>query len=213
MKIMKLGRWIALAFLALLCNTLFFLVVPLLDTFFTSLPKKTEKVHEATTEVEFKHREPPKEMPKKVMRNMMQDLKTFRVASAAPGQSKGFQMDLSLANAGDGDGVAVGGSGLANMVYDPSEVDEEARVVKEVNPIFPPRASKEGVTGFVKLYLVIDANGNVGEVQVLSVEPMGYGFETEAIKAIRQFKFAPAKIKTVPVAQKATKEFVFDLGY
>jgi len=213
---LSIGRWIVLGGAALLCNGAFFLLVPLLDTWFSQVPQKSARMNvESVTEVEWRYREPTKEIRQKEMRSIAQDLKAFRVSALVPGQASGLQMDLSLATGGDGDGdgVAVGGGGVENVVYDPTEVDEEARVIKEVQPAFPQRAIKEGVQGFVKLYLVIDAQGRVSEVQVLAVDPPGYGFEVEALKAIRQFQFTPARIKTVPVAQKATKEFVFDLGY
>jgi periplasmic protein TonB len=51
--------------------------------------------------------------------------------------------------------------------------------------------------------------GNVTQSQVVSVDPPGYGFETAALTAIRQWKFEPAKLGGYPVAQKATKEFKF----
>ena len=137
-------------------------------------------------------------------------------------------MDLSLATGGAGDGGvgvagggtgagsgfgAGGGGGMGAEVYDPSEVDQEVRVLKEMQPTYPARARKDGVNGYVKFYLVIDARGIAADIQLLSVDPAGYGFDIEAEKALRQFRFAPAKLKDVPVAQKFTKEFVFDLGY
>lgn len=212
-RFFTIGRWFFLVALALLINSLFFLAVPLLDAMFSPVPSRETKTVESLIEVEVAHRSKPPPKPQKIMRQLSQDLKTFKASPSAPGAAKGLQMDLSLAGVGEGDGVAVGGSGMANMVYDPSEVEDEAKVIKEVTPSYPVRARREGISGYVRMYLVIDAHGNVAETQVLVVEPQGYGFETEAIKAMRAFKFSPARIKTVPVAQKATKEFVFDLGY
>ena len=71
------------------------------------------------------------------------------------------------------------------------------------------KKKKLGVAGYVKIYMVIDVYGNVTDVKVLSIDPPGYGFETEALKAIRSWKFEPAKLGHYPVAQKATKEFKF----
>lgn len=212
--LLKIGRWTGLLAIALVINSVFFLLVPILDGVFSPAPVRAPRVVEATIETVVHQRTKPPPKPQKALRQISQDLKTFKASAIAPGAAKGLQMDLSLAGVGEGDGVAVGaGGGMANMVYDPSEVEDEAKVVKEVAPVYPVRAKREGISGYVKLYLVIDAQGNVAETQVLVVEPQGFGFETEAVKALRGFKFAPARIKTVPVAQKATKEFVFDLGY
>ena len=43
----------------------------------------------------------------------------------------------------------------------------------------------------------------------MTLDPPGYGFEVEALKAVRQWKFSPAQLGGYPVAQKATKEFRF----
>jgi protein TonB len=106
--------------------------------------------------------------------------------------------------------VEVGaGGGMQNVVYEAGDVDEEAQALKTVNPEYPSRAKKLGIAGYVKVYMVIDVYGNVTNLKVLSVDPAGYGFETEALKAILNWKFEPAKLGHYPVAQKATKEFKF----
>ena len=89
------------------------------------------------------------------------------------------------------------------------EVDEQAQVLKEVQPTFPARAKKLGISGYVKVMIVIDVYGDVSQASVMSMDPPGYGFDTEALKAIRQWKFSPAQLGGYPVAQKATKEFRF----
>ena len=137
----------------------------------------------------------------------------FKVTSTSNSarSNSNFAMDLSLSRGdGSGDGVEVGaGGGMQNVVYEAGDVDEEAQALKTVNPEYPSRAKKLGIAGYVKVYMVIDVYGNVTNLKVLSVDPAGYGFETEALKAIRSWKFEPAKLGHYPVAQKATKEFKF----
>lgn len=219
---MSFVRWTALFLIAGLLNAVLYFSVPLVNVLFLETPKREKAVIQTVPEfiMDVKHK--PQEQEKKTIRKMERPAQAFKPAQIS-GRAQGFQMDLSLAG-GDGSGVGVStgtgdgsfgalGNGLGAEVYDPSEVDQEARVLRDAQPDFPMRARKEGVNGHVKLYLVIDSHGQVTDVQVLSVDPVGYGFEIEAQKAIRQFKFEPAKLKDVPVAQKATKEFVFDLGY
>ena len=52
-------------------------------------------------------------------------------------------------------------------------------------------------------------NGNVSEAFATAVEPAGFGFETEALNAVRQYKFSPALVGGVAVQQRFTKEFKF----
>lgn len=211
---MKQVRWMVMAGIALLINTIFFVVVPLLDSLWNERPAREPRRVELVQESQVVHRQPPKQEQKKVVRNLIQQMKTFRATARNSFQTQGFQMDLSLAEGGWGDGVAVAqGTDMSAMVYDPNEVDQEARILKEVPPEYPRRAYRDGVKGYVKVFLVINARGLVTETQVMQVDPPGYGFEEAALKAIRQFRFEPARLRTVPVAQKATKEFEFDLSY
>ena len=224
---MKSLRWIPILVLAFLVNAAIFFIVPFVSAVLVVPTKKEYKVTSTATQVEVVTRIRPPEKQRKEIRQITQQPKAFKPSRAIAGPARTIQMDLSLSTGGSGGGgvgVAMGGGGSGNggvggggglgaEVFDPSDVDQEARVIKDAQPNYPVRARKEGINGYVKLYLVIDARGLVADVQVLSVDPQGYGFEIEAQKAIRQFRFEPARLREMPVAQKATKEFVFDLGY
>jgi protein TonB len=149
------------------------------------------------------------EVKQKVIRTVATP-NTFKVsAHMGVSRSQNFQMDLSLARGAAGDGVAVDAGSMENVIYEAGEVDEQAQVLREIQPKFPERAKKMGVSGYVKVFIVIDVNGDVAQAQVLTQDPAGYGFDIEALKAIRQWKFSPAQLRGFPVAQKATKEFRF----
>lgn len=208
------SKWGVAILLALVVNSFFFLAIPVLNVllFRSDLSPerpRTEELTEVETIVQEKKKVPVQKQIQKIMQP-----NSFRVNSRATGGSRSrsnFQMDLSLSRGdGSGDGVAVGaGGGMENVVYEAGDVDYEARALKAVNPVYPERAKKLGIAGYVKVYMVIDVHGNVTGANVLSVEPQGYGFEGEALKAIRAWKFEPAKLGNYPVAQKATKEFKF----
>ena len=154
-------------------------------------------------------REKKPEVKQKVIRTVATP-NTFKVsAHMGVSRSQNFQMDLSLARGAAGDGVAVDAGTMENVIYEAGEVDEQAQVLREIQPKFPERAKKMGVSGYVKVFIVIDVNGDVSQAQVLTQDPAGYGFDIEALKAIRQWKFSPAQLRGFPVAQKATKEFRF----
>ena len=75
---------------------------------------------------------------------------------------------------------------------------------------YPRRALRERVPGHVVLLLVVETDGSVSSVALLSVDPPGYGFESAAIAAMKGYRFQPAKIDGVPVRQRYSKEFFFD---
>ncbi|MCQ2096379.1 MAG: TonB family protein [Fibrobacter sp.] len=190
-------------------SAVFFLAVPVLNALLFDKGEKTEKELEAVTEVEVLVSEKKPEVKQKVIRTIVNP-NPFKISSnMGVGRSQNFQMDLSLARGAAGDGVAVGTGGMENVVYEAGEVDEQAQVLREIQPKFPERAKRLGVSGYVKVLIVIDVYGDVAQTQVLTLDPPGYGFETEALNAVRQWKFSPAQLGGYPVAQKATKEFRF----
>ncbi len=194
---------------ALLFNAAFFFAVPVLNTLFFDRGEKKQVVVSEPTEIEMNVTEKKKNVQKRSMRSIVQP-NTFKVSrSTGAERAKGFKMDLSLARGDAGDGVGIQVGADENVIYEAGEVDEEAKVLREINPEYPERAKKAGVSGYVKVFLVIDVYGNVSQTEIVSVNPPGYGFETEVLKAVKQWKFEPAKLKTFPVAQKATKEFRF----
>lgn len=195
--------------LSFVVSAVFFLAVPVLNALLFDKGVKTEKELEAVTEVEVLVSEKKPEVKQKVLRTVVNP-NPFKISSnMGTSRSQNFQMDLSLARGAAGDGVAVGTGGMENVVYEAGEVDEQAQVLKEVQPKFPERAKRLGISGYVKVLLVIDVYGDVAQTQVLTLDPPGYGFETEALNAVRQWKFSPAQLGGYPVAQKATKEFRF----
>ena len=205
-------RYLVIVPAAFVLAAAMFLAVPVLNILFFSQDVDRKPRTASTSEVEVSVSTKKPEPPRKAIRSLPRPAAFKSVApGAAQAQMRGFTMDLSLATGeGSGDGVAVGGGGgMANVVYEAGEVDEEARLLKEVPARYPARAQKQGVSGHVKMFLVIDAQGMVADMQVLSVDPPGFGFEQEAMAALRQWRFAPANLNGFPVAQKATKEFHF----
>ncbi|SHK36566.1 energy transducer TonB [Fibrobacter sp. UWEL] len=190
-------------------SAVFFLAIPVLNVLLFDKGVKTEKELETVTEVEVLVSEKKPEVKQKVIRTIVNP-NPFKISSnMGVGRSQNFQMDLSLARGAAGDGVAVGTGGMENVVYEAGEVDEQAQVLREIQPKFPERAKRMGINGYVKVLIVIDVYGDVAQTQILTQEPAGYGFDTEVLNAVRQWKFSPAQLGGFPVAQKATKEFRF----
>jgi|SRR5438067_3115565 len=63
---------------------------------------------------------------------------------------------------------------------------------------YPPQAKKNGFEGDVVLRLLIDADGSIAKVDVVS-DP-GEGLGPAAAQAVRELRFAPAKVNGVAVA-------------
>jgi TonB family protein len=84
-----------------------------------------------------------------------------------------------------------------------------AKLLNEVSAKYPPRAKKMGISGYAKIYMLIDKNGDVAEAFAIEVEPKGFDFETEALAAVRQYKFSPALVDNEPVNDRLVRKFHF----
>ena len=77
----------------------------------------------------------------------------------------------------------------------------------DIRKYYPPGALKKEFEGDVILRLLIDADGTVVKVDLVS-DP-GEGLGAAALRAVREFRFAPAKINGVPVATTVSFPFRF----
>jgi TonB family protein len=69
-------------------------------------------------------------------------------------------------------------------------VDGRARLVAGASPVYPDEARADGVEGDVHLELVVATSGAVESARV--VHGIGHGLDEAAVRAARQFRFAPA---------------------
>lgn len=74
----------------------------------------------------------------------------------------------------------------------PTSVDQ-LRVLEQAAPRYPPQAYRRRQEGTVEIEFVVNADGTVGEVTVVSANPRGV-FDREAINAMKQWRFeAPGR--------------------
>ncbi len=76
-------------------------------------------------------------------------------------------------------------------------VDAQARLVAGAAPAYPDAARAEGVEGDVRVELVVGTSGTVESARV--VRGIGHGLDDAALRAVRQFRFAPASKAGQPV--------------
>ncbi|MDH3628520.1 MAG: TonB family protein [Acidobacteriota bacterium] len=69
----------------------------------------------------------------------------------------------------------------------------------KVTPDYPEIARTARMEGTVIMQAIIFRDGTVGEVEVLRVTQPGVGFEENAINAVRQWRYEPAKQNGKPV--------------
>jgi protein TonB len=90
--------------------------------------------------------------------------------------------------------------------------EDPPEVISKVIPEYPDFAKKSGLQGDVYLDVEVLADGSVGAIEVKeSLQPGPGGLDEAAVKAVRQWKFQPARSNGQPVAcwVKFPVSFVF----
>jgi protein TonB len=96
-------------------------------------------------------------------------------------------------------------------VYRPGSGVTLPRVLREVKPQYTSDAMRAKVQGTVLVQCVVKPDGSVGDVQVVRSLDSAFGLDLEAIKAARQWRFAPGTRLGEPVPVLVTIELTFTL--
>ena len=68
-------------------------------------------------------------------------------------------------------------------------------ITNKVAPIYPKKAKKEAIQGFVIVDAIFYKNGRIGDLKVLRGLGDGqYGFEEAAMAAVSKWRFKPGKV-------------------
>jgi protein TonB len=88
-------------------------------------------------------------------------------------------------------------------------VTQMPRIKKEIRAQYPEAARNARIEGPIVLDLLINANGAVVDVKVVS--GLGYGLDEAAVNAIKLFEFEPARVQDQKVAVKIRYTYRFEL--
>ena len=99
---------------------------------------------------------------------------------------------------GDGSGIGEGsGGGTGGGPYRPGSGIQPPRLLSEIKAEYTEEARRRGITGNVDLEIVVRRDGTVGDVKIL--QGLGGGLNEQAVRAVRQWRFAPAQRLGAPV--------------
>ncbi|HEV2666558.1 MAG TPA: TonB family protein [Blastocatellia bacterium] len=84
----------------------------------------------------------------------------------------------------------------------------EATAIKKVQPLYPPEAKAAGVSGQVKIQILVSEIGNVIEAKTVEGHPL---LRASALDAARMWVFKPTEIEGIPVKVKGILLFKFRL--
>jgi periplasmic protein TonB len=84
------------------------------------------------------------------------------------------------------------------------------RIIKSTRPNYPPEAMRAKVQGRVKMEMVVQADGTVGEVRVVGSLDRKFGVDDAAVKAVKEMRFTPAMKDGVAVPVLLSTEMTFE---
>jgi len=148
-------------------------------------------------------------------------LKTLDATVTSPGTIESTQASNSVSlgsgtgtGAGPGQGSGIGegfGGGTGGGAYRPGNGVLLPKPLREVKPQYTADAMRAKVQGTVLLECVVLPDGSVGKVEVVRSLDSAFGLDQEAIKAAKQWRFAPGTRFGEPVAVLVTIELTFTL--
>jgi len=84
---------------------------------------------------------------------------------------------------------------------------------QRVQPVYPTWGIKTKTQGYVLLEAVLRSDGSIDNIKVLRGLARGkFGFEDEAMKALKRWQFEPGKLKDKPVDVRMTLKIDFTLS-
>ena len=97
----------------------------------------------------------------------------------------------------------------ARKVYSTREGIRRAEILSKPEPGYTEEARRAGVSGIVRLRVVLGADGRVRHV--LPLRRLSHGLTEKAVEAARQIRFKPATLGGQPVSQYVVLEYGFNL--
>ena len=94
--------------------------------------------------------------------------------------------------------------------YDMGELDSPLTPLAKIPPIYPMRAMRRGIEGWVKVRFMVTSKGQVQELKILEASPEKI-FEKSVINCVSKWKFKPGKVEGAPVNTMVETTIRFEL--
>jgi TonB family protein len=85
------------------------------------------------------------------------------------------------------------------------------RLMRETKPRYTPDAMRQKIEGLVRMEVVVSRTGRVSDVRVIRSLDREFGLDDQAVRAVRQWQFAPASKDGVAVPVLVEIDMTFTL--
>ena len=101
------------------------------------------------------------------------------------------------------------GLGLKD-IFDLAEVDSAPMPVAQMQPLYPIRAKRAGIEGWVKVRFVVNKKGLVEKIRILEARPENI-FDQSVIRCLSAWRFSPGTYEGEPVNTLVGTTIKFEL--
>lgn len=95
-------------------------------------------------------------------------------------------------------------------VFSEGELDSPLTVLSRIPPVYPMRAKRRGIEGWVRVSFIVDETGGVRQIYVVEAEPEGM-FEKNVQRCVAGWRFKPCTVGGMPVKARAETTIRFEL--
>lgn len=208
--LLKSSFFILRLFVVITINFILFLLIPLTHRLSEKITDKDNtSLREPTIIAEYI--KPPEKEEKREFKPRIRQIN----ASASSQFSQNpinlkFIPDLA-AQGNEGDGVAMSSNDLGAVIFEEGEVGQDAQPINRTPIPYPQRARELGIEGDLVLILLIDTDGKVSSVEVLSSPDQLISRKATEI-ILSRWKFKPAHNQGIPVKQRVKQKISFRLS-
>lgn len=91
-----------------------------------------------------------------------------------------------------------------------SELDSPLMPLVKIPPIYPLKAQRRGIEGWVRVRFIVNTSGFVENLEILESKPAKM-FDKSVINCVAQWKFKPGSVEGIPVMIQAETTIRFEL--
>lgn len=211
--------WIISAIAAILFNGLLFLLLPVLlhpSSQSTKISKRIDHIQvirlnakePPARKKKTKPPKPPENKPKQPQKvatpNPIVTPKLtlpFKLNTRLPAVSTDFQLPFA-------DSINFGHTIDGSVAI--HQLDAPLTPVARIPPIYPMRARRRGLEGWVRIAFEVDEQGVVDQFQILEAKPPGV-FEKSVMKCVSKWRYKPGTVEGVPVRARMETTVHFKL--
>ena len=97
-----------------------------------------------------------------------------------------------------------------DAVFEVGDLDAPLTTVARIPPLYPLKARRRGVEGWVKVRLLVNEQGDVSSITIVEAEPSGI-FEKSVRNCVASWRFQPGTVGGVPVKAQVETVIHFTL--